>query len=52
MVYRTFCNTGFADKIPSRSSLASLIKSISPEVWEDIQVTTIDIPHIHHMFHV
>jgi len=32
MVYRTFCNIGFTDKISSRSSLASLIKSISPGV--------------------
>ncbi len=44
MVYRTFCNIGFADKIPSRSSLASLIKSLSPEVWEDIQVITVNMP--------
>ncbi len=44
MVYRTFCNIGFADKIPSRSSLAPLMKSISPEVWEDLQVITVNIP--------
>lgn len=34
--YRAFCLFGISDRIPSRSSLAALVKAIPADVWETI----------------
>ena len=41
MTYRAFCFFGIADKIPSRSSLAALLKQISAEVIETVNTIVI-----------
>ena len=41
MTYRAFCLFGIADKIPSRSSLASLLKQISAEVLETVNTIVV-----------
>jgi len=41
MTYRAFCFFGIADKIPSRSSLAALLKEISAGVWETVNTIVV-----------